>query len=155
MLIRIFLIILIGLNVGGCTTWKSRVKKDCKWVYKTIKYTPEGDGEDYLQSCEETLQRGKGDCEDFSHLTAYLLEMKGYKVEEIVVWYYNPLNEQRGKHACVRVYKNGKPWIVDTSGYKIIIQKEKITMFTIHRYMFLKLLADDFYYRGRLKIIER
>ena len=154
MIIKIFILLFIMLNINGCTTWKSQLRKEVKWIHEIIEYTPDIRYNDYLQSCEETLQRGAGDCEDFANLTAYWLDMKGYTTELFVGWYFNASSYAVGKHAWVRVIKDGIIWVVDTSGYKVIVKKEKSNFLTIHNYDPLRSLSKDFYKRHRLKIIE-
>jgi hypothetical protein len=109
-----------------------------EYIYRNIVYASE-EG-DYCQSPIETLERGKGDCEDFAILFAYLAyESLGMKSEIVVV------NTGEGVHSLV--FAEGK-YYEPTLG---IVDAELFELYTImytFSYDITMLYATGFYTKG-------
>ncbi len=128
MIIRIFILLFICLNVNGCATWKTPIRKECKQIIK-----------------ENTYIKGEFDCKQFAPITEEALLKLGYDAEAVVGWYTFAASREikGGRHAFVRLIYNGKKYAVDTSGEKPIIQKEGYSVFNFHNYEVLRTLEED------------
>lgn len=127
MIIKIFLLILIGLNVSGCTTWKTPIRKECNKIVR-----------------ENTYEKDVFDCKQFAPLTKKVLLEMGYDAEAVAGWYtFTGSNPRHGRHAWVRLIHNGKKYAIDTSGERLIFQKEGYSVYNFHNYEVIRTLKED------------
>lgn len=89
------------------------------WVYKNIKYAPDktntGMLTEHWQFAFETLERGKGDCEDHAILMANMMIMSGIPQERM---YIAVGGTEAGYHAWVMYYNNSSKWqVLDSTLY--------------------------------------
>lgn len=108
----LMLLILVGSNIVGVALFQFRhpmcstQEEILTWIQENIWYNaePEEGEEDYLgyddwQTPEETLMYRKGDCEDFTILTMYLLDLIGIRSEMGLVL-TDPDDEKGGCDIC-------------------------------------------------------
>lgn len=84
----------------------------CNWVENNIWYTAEAPGQDHWQSPEETLERCKGDCDDFGILVMTALDKLGYQT------YFLCLRGYRGNHVIVVIRDKGKYYISSNGSFE-------------------------------------
>lgn len=86
-----------------------------EYLKSNIYYT--ADKNDHWQTAEETLQRGEGDCEDFSILAQYYLDKIGIKGQIV---YYNMMKGKDWKaHAiCIFKERDGTYSYISTEKYQ-------------------------------------
>jgi len=71
--------------IKSCNTKECKASKIYWWVTENIEYIPDPGDEEQIQSPEETLKRGGGDCEDISILMTSLLTSAGIDTNPIFV----------------------------------------------------------------------
>lgn len=109
---REYLFILLGIFLISCSTPEllppgetfefdnpkfSNMSEACNWVYENIEYKK--DKHDDWQLPQETLDRGKGDCEDMAILLMGIMKyQKGYNSELVIVKFDSNSNHAIVKH---------------------------------------------------------
>ncbi len=102
------------------------------WLKDNIKYAKDKNG-DTWSPAEETLRRGKGDCEDFAFLNAAVLNACGYKPRVIA------LMSIYGCHA-VCIFKEGRTYsLLDNSR---LVRTACTSMVELSRYFFSNYLCQ-------------
>ena len=87
----------------------------CRAVRHWVKYRPDRDGDD-LAAPAVTLDRGYGDCEDFSSLIATVCTMRGWRATR--VRYYGSLF--RLGHEVAEGAYEGQRWMSSNGSYEVI-----------------------------------
>ena len=109
-------IVLLVIFLSGCHMEMGMelhgIQETLDWVADNIDYTRKNG--DRWQSPEETVKRGKGDCEDFVILSVALLQEIGVESAMVVHWTDPPKG-----HAVLKVYRGGIRWYETISGDRI------------------------------------
>ena len=82
-----------------------------------MEYVQDPLGKDYWQTPSETIERGKGDCEDISIFFSYLLEKKGI-TSKVVIGLKGPSSKYG--HCWVEFNENGCEYVVEPSSQVIM-----------------------------------
>jgi len=88
------------------TSYDNIAEKALKYVHDTVKYTSEK--KDYWQFTDETIQRGKGDCEDGAILLYNIIVKAGVPSYRVRL---NAGDVKGGGHAYVTYYSD-KGWVI-------------------------------------------
>jgi len=121
-------ILILLLLLNGCATWKTPIRKACKPIMKDNVYV-----------------KGEFDCKQFAPITEETLLKLGYDAEAVVGWYTFIGNEfsKVGRHVWVRLIWKSKKYAIDTTGEKLIIQREGYSVYNFHNYEVLRTLEED------------
>ena len=88
-----------------CATVDSRLK-----TVTEVEYAPD-DGADYWQTPEETVRRGRGDCEDLAFYMHRLLRDEG--IDSVVVFGIQDVTDAKTGHAWVECRMYGEIYVLD------------------------------------------
>lgn len=113
--------LIAAVLAAGCMNLDPCISESLKEVGK-IKYAEDAEGEDYLQTTEETLALGTGDCADMILLLQDKLMKKGIKTKDVV----GRLEKDSEKFHAWLEYRDekGMVWILDPAE-KVYVRKDK------------------------------
>jgi predicted transglutaminase-like cysteine proteinase len=135
-------------NITLQTSWDNHsiAEQAHRWVQERIQY--KADDGDYWQKPEETIARGKGDCEDLAILKRAILLNNGYGRDQLKLRIGK--NKNNILHAILEVTEeNGDIWYLDNEYYRptqfITVKVKQTTLSPDHPIFKIKKMGDPAY----------